>query len=327
MGRFGIILFILAARGWSLLHAQGSQVVSSGYQFPSPPAVSFGQLITLFVRGLQSSDATADTLPLPTEINGISVGVKNPPQNYPSLLSILSVHPSPFCNTLPDNCGLTAVTVQIPPEQACFPGGLPQQCGPSYTLTMSVMQNGAAKQDFVFSVFVRSPQPHILNPCDTIMAHYGECYPIITHANGHLVSGTEAARPGETIVIYAVGLGATTPSVKSGTPAPSPAPVTATPVPLSLAFSLPSGPGSPTTGPAPPLWVPIGTWVQPAFAGLVPGFVGLYQINLKLPDTVPLQISPCGRAAYGGNVRILLGSGLSRGDVTEIETADICVQP
>jgi hypothetical protein len=171
----------------------------------------------------------------------------------------------------------------------------------------------------------RAPQPHILNRCDTIMGQFGGCYPMITHGNGHLISTSEPAHSGEIIVVYALGLGLTTPSVKSGVPAASPGPVAvfANLIPLSLSFLFDSPPGSP---PPPVFWVPIGQWIKPSYAGLVSGFVGLYQINLKLPDVLPRGIHQC-QAFQDINTRILLGDGLSEGIMADVETADICVQP
>ena len=60
--------------------------------------------------------------------------------------------------------------------------------------------------------------------------------------------------------------------------------------------------------------------------GLVPGFAGLYQMNLKLPNALPPQIHRC-KAFQEINTRILLGQGISEGTMTDVETADICVQP
>jgi len=77
---------------------------------------------------------------------------------------------------------------------------------------------------------------------------------------------TEAspAKQGEVVVIYLSGMGATNPSVKSGQPAPSSPPyaeVTNTPT-VTL------------DGQAAPV----------QFAGLTPGFVGLYQVNFQVPS-------------------------------------------
>ena len=233
---------------------------------------------------------------------------------------MLSVHPSPLCSSHSFDCDITAVTVQIPTEPLCIPSGFANDCGGIPSITVSVEQNGMPGQLLQFSVLPRAPQPHILNQCDTIMGQFGGCYPMITHGNGHLISTSEPAHSGETIVVYALGLGPTTPSVKSGVPAPSPGPTVVFPnlIPLSVSFLFDSPPGSP---PPPLFWVPVGHWIQPSFAGLVPGFVGLYQINFKLPDGLPRGTHQC------INTRILLGDGLFEGTMTNVETADICVQP
>jgi uncharacterized protein (TIGR03437 family) len=90
-------------------------------------------------------------------------------------------------------------------------------------------------------------------------------------SNGKLVAFASdntlrAARPGETIVAYGIGFGATTPAVAPGTI-------------VGVANSL-----------AEPLTVTIGgvqlTPQQIQYAGLSPNFVGLYQFNLIVP-TVP----------------------------------------
>jgi uncharacterized protein (TIGR03437 family) len=82
------------------------------------------------------------------------------------------------------------------------------------------------------------------------------------------------ARPGETLVIYAIGLGPTTPSVQSGVGSPS--------SPLANA----NGAWRVTFGFSGPFGVDA-VEVTPMFVGLSPNFVGLYQINVTIPEDSP----------------------------------------
>jgi uncharacterized protein (TIGR03437 family) len=80
------------------------------------------------------------------------------------------------------------------------------------------------------------------------------------------------ARAGEAIVFYALGLGQTTPSVVEGKPAP------ADPLGRVNGFRVFFGAGNlPQSGLA----------VDPLFVGLTPGFVGLYQVNVVVPQGIP----------------------------------------
>jgi len=87
----------------------------------------------------------------------------------------------------------------------------------------------------------------------------------ITHADGNVVSEGNPAQPGETVVAWATGLGRAISHDDSGQPAPSDhlvalrAPVTA------------------TIGGQP---------AQVAWAGLAPGYAGLQQVNLVVPDSI-----------------------------------------
>ena len=96
-----------------------------------------------------------------------------------------------------------------------------------------------------------------------------------------LVDATKPAKPGEALIIYLVGLGATSVNVPSGTAAP----------------------GNPLASVTNPLTVTIdGQAVQTVFEGLTPGGVGLYQINLTVPANaragkVPVVITQSGIAA------------------------------
>jgi len=89
----------------------------------------------------------------------------------------------------------------------------------------------------------------------------------ITRAdNGEIITPTNPIHPNDTIVIWATGLGRTSPPIDSGMPSPSD--------PLPNAVIVPSV----TLG---------GTALNVAYAGLVPGSVGLYQINATVPGRVP----------------------------------------
>jgi len=69
-------------------------------------------------------------------------------------------------------------------------------------------------------------------------------------------------------------------------------------------------------------FVASGQSIKADWAGLVKGFVGLYQINVRLPDTLADRTQGC----PGGNlnVRFLFGTGVPQEDLNSAESVDIC---
>ena len=100
------------------------------------------------------------------------------------------------------------------------------------------------------------------------------------------IPNSRPARSGETLTIYAIGLGQTTPAVQNGAASPS-SPLATVPD-VTVVF------GGQTFD--------RGTPVVPLFAGLTPGFVGLYQINVTIPigvggdSNMPLYLNVGGLA-------------------------------
>jgi uncharacterized protein (TIGR03437 family) len=102
---------------------------------------------------------------------------------------------------------------------------------------------------------------------------------VIMDVANRLVDAANPAKAGDVVVVYCTGLGATNPAVRSGEAAStSPLAKVATPVTVTIG-------GQPAT-------------VQ--FAGLTPGLVGLYQVNVQIPAgvtpsaSVPLVITQDG---------------------------------
>ena len=98
-----------------------------------------------------------------------------------------------------------------------------------------------------------------------------------THADGSLITSKSPAKPGEVIVLYAGGLGPTSPEQIAGQLAKTAASV-ATP---GFGVWLNGLPVSATAI---------------KYAGITPGFAGLYQVNLELPSNVA---SPEVRIGFG----------------------------
>jgi uncharacterized protein (TIGR03437 family) len=85
---------------------------------------------------------------------------------------------------------------------------------------------------------------------------------------------THPAHVGDTLTMYAIGMGPTSPAGATGQPAPSAEPLarlTTTPL-----VNFGGGIG--------------GTPVTPIFAGLTPTYAGLYQLNVTIPSDVPKGI-------------------------------------
>ena len=104
---------------------------------------------------------------------------------------------------------------------------------------------------------------------------------VAQHLDGTLVLPTAPAAPGEYIVIYSSGLGATDIPVASGAASPS----------------------NPVANVAdPPVLTLDGNPISILFAGLTPGLVGLYQVNFQVPATLAagnynLQLTQSGTAS------------------------------
>jgi uncharacterized protein (TIGR03437 family) len=93
---------------------------------------------------------------------------------------------------------------------------------------------------------------------------------IVRADNNQLITPTNPIHPKDTVIIYLTGMGATFPAATAGLPAPS--------NPLAYAAI----PATVTLG---------GQALNVMYGGLVPGEVGVYQINATVPNNVPLGLS------------------------------------
>ena len=114
---------------------------------------------------------------------------------------------------------------------------------------------------------------------------------VVIEANGNEFLNTPSApaSAGDALAIYGSGLGAVTPPVQAGTPAPlSPPAQTASPVTVTIG----------------------GKNAQVLFAGLAPGYAGLYQVNVVVPpgiaagSSVPVVLSVAGASSPAVTIAI-----------------------
>ncbi len=93
---------------------------------------------------------------------------------------------------------------------------------------------------------------------------------VVKGSNQQLVTPSNPIHPGDEISIYATGLGQTSPEVEAGIPPPSsPAALLVTPPEVRLG----------------------GVPMAVGFAGLIPGQVGVYRIDAKVPDRPPAGVA------------------------------------
>jgi uncharacterized protein (TIGR03437 family) len=187
-----------------------------------------GALISLFGENLAAQTASADRVPLPTVLRDVSVKVGD--RDAPLLYA-----------------GNQQVNIQIPWE-----------AGENTVSTAVVSARGIVSAGEWITI--ETAQPGIFS-----VSGDGKGQGAILDARYQLVNGSNPARAGDVIQIFAAGLGATSPPARTGEPAPSsPLAVLVTPVRCTIG----------------------GAEAPVEFQGLAPGFVGLYQVNVRVPQGV-----------------------------------------
>jgi uncharacterized protein (TIGR03437 family) len=139
---------------------------------------------------------------------------------------------------------------------------IPTELAPNRQYQVLITANGAFTLPDTIALTSAQPGLQVLGDDSRVVAHHSDFTPI---------SPSAPATPGEEIILYLVGMGQTDPAVPSGAAAPAGA--------LSKALAQPT--------------VTIdGKTAEILFAGLSPGSVGLYQINLRVPaDARPGDLS------------------------------------
>jgi uncharacterized protein (TIGR03437 family) len=148
--------------------------------------------------------------------------------------------------------GMEAVPYYISPTQINFL--IPPNYLPGRT-TFTVVSEGRAGPLLALELLPAAPALFLLD-AQTVAA---------THVDGSVVTTTKPAVPGEIVILWATGLGQTTPPVEPGQ-----IPTTAAPLVNGSDFQALLD-GQPVTG------------ENVLYAGVAPLFAGLYQINLRLP--------------------------------------------
>jgi len=308
-----------------ILSAQ-TAVVRAGYQ-RSLPVVAPGQVITLFVHGLGEpvQEVVAEQAPLPKKLAGFEIAFRQEFVDKTIPLPIFGVAPEPTCPT--DAFGPCAtshgamITVQIPYDIVfatsifCCRG------------VLTVIKDGIRRQETLVSL--DSTRIHLVNECDTALPRtfraprgWHACASPVFDAQGILDPSRPRTRGGDSLTVFAYGLGMLDPraplgdSLKEGEMPPRPIPILS---PLGVRYHFAAN-----AGPMPGL-PPFGGQVNGyTWAGVIPGAVGLYQINLKIPP-VPPGTPACGTYIGGESVNSNLTITI-RGQIS-FEGIQICVTP
>jgi uncharacterized protein (TIGR03437 family) len=215
---------------------------AASYQ-PVTAAFAPGELITIYGTGFSSSILTnTGGLPFGTSLGTTQV--------------LVNEQPAPIYYVSPTQ--ISAI--------------LPYELSGSTTAYGEVQVNNGGLLSNQVQIYLTDANPGIFS-----QGQNGLGDAIAEHANGTIISPSNPAQPGETIVLALTGMGAVSPAVEDGAVGPT------TPFSYATAYTTTNG-----------LLVlfddfnnnSTGQEATVSFAGLYPGLAGLYQMNVQIPTTV-----------------------------------------
>ncbi|HEX3747728.1 MAG TPA: FG-GAP-like repeat-containing protein [Bryobacteraceae bacterium] len=229
--------------------------VSLAISFPSGTPVITGVVNgASFQPGIESGSWVT--------IQGSNLSNTNPGRTWTSSEIVNGTLPTALDNTSVTIDGKPAFVYYISPTQLNV-----QAPGDSATGSVPVVVTNNGERSAVF-------QAQLQNDSPAMFLYSGTSYAIVSHfpdyalvGNPSVIPGTIAARPGDILILWATGFGATAPATPAGIEV----------VNASSVAPLPTV----TIGGAP---------VTVLSAVISPGSAGLYQIAIQLPSTVPTGV-------------------------------------
>jgi uncharacterized protein (TIGR03437 family) len=264
-----------------------------------PPAlrVSPGQIVTVFLSGHRtalSTELTPQGKPADTTLGPFRVTLRQGPPERETPVPILSIKPYSNCGQSRITCvekPTLGLTMQVPyeatPNFSTVP--LPITSGGTEAV-LSVYENGEKILDQKLNR-IQTDAIHIITGCDSANPFLpngintdARCWPLATVSDGSLLRFGQNVRGGDVVTLYAYGFGADT---FGGTGAVTPTLAENSTVDAQIDFGAGLAPRVERSR-------PIGGERNSAilYAGLSPGNIGLYQINIRIP-TVPDNLPEC----------------------------------
>ncbi len=303
----------------------GASMVGASYSAPAAYEVAPGQVVTLFFNGIRPfpdgklRSATADVQALPVTLAGLSARVTQARHSVDRRVPVFSILQENQCGgtqAISPACLLTAMRVQIPFELSLEPEPDGQPPAPAQLI---LEEDGQPSKPFPLQPVVVNA--HVLTSCDQDWDTRpgSTCNRLAFHPDGRRIGATAPSKRGEVITVYAFGLGPTWPAAETGKPAPGGVEIPQSGVlrvwatlrnqPINASASAPRFFDSEASS------LP-GDAIQ--FAGLAPGWVGLYQLNILIPTSFQ-TVLPCGGEIHSNAVALITSPKGS-------ETVPLCVE-
>ncbi|HLK62558.1 MAG TPA: hypothetical protein VKU19_03905 [Bryobacteraceae bacterium] len=303
----------------AILAAQSNNsVMLAGFGYAPPTSavtVAPGQILTVSVYGIRAIDpalatpSPATTQPYPPiSIDGIIVTLQQAGQAQRIAVPIYGIRQN-SCSSMDTNCRVVSTfTLAIPQSLQTPADG-------SNPAALSISDQGTLLAGI--PVHPVTDSIHVINSCDQTPIYVGVfsevagipggCTALVQHLDGRLVTDRLPAKLGETITIWAYGLGAVDPATVThfGQTAPVQN--------VTLSFNVHAN--------APAIRPLLSDDVTHPITSVLVVAQGLYQLNIVVAPYLQGPFVPCDELHVQSNLTITLSGAAS------MDAAPICVAP